>query len=130
MKLCYVVLAHANPAQLARTVDALRDGDNAVVVHVDARADLDAFQRAAGVRDVHWVADRVRPYHHSWGIVEATLRALRDARQSGADRYILLSGDSYPLRSQDYIRAYLARHDTTEWMNLLPLPAPQVLKGM
>lgn len=131
MSICYVVLAHAKPLLLAGLLHALDEPGNRVVVHVDARTDIDPFRQAAPDSErIAWVDDRVRPYHHGWGIVDATLRALRLGTQAGADRYVLLSGDSYPLRSSEYIAEFFARRPRTEWMNLLPLPAPQVLKDL
>jgi hypothetical protein len=122
VKVCYLILAHAHPGALRRLLGALKHAESRAVVHVDARADLDAFDRPDGTI---WIEDRAKPFHHGWGIVDATLRLLRTAPQ--ADRYVLLSGDSYPLRSQERIREVLADQDA-EWMNLLPLPAPQAKK--
>lgn len=125
------MLAHAKPGHLGTLLEALEHPDNHTVVHVDARADLVAFRRAAP-GNVEWVPNRVPVFHHGWQSVDATFRALQLVRHRSppADYYVLLSGDSYPLRSQDYIRDYLAARPGVEWINALPLPAPQVRKGL
>jgi Core-2/I-Branching enzyme len=127
--ICYLVLAHAKPSCLRRLIAELDDGVNRVVVHVDARSSLDAFQPCGSER-VSWVDQRVVAYHHGWGIVEATIRALDLGVTVAPDasHFVLLSGDSYPLRTQDYIRMYLCNDPDVIYMNLLPLPAPEVLK--
>lgn len=119
-----MILAHARPDALRRLLSALEHPDSTAVVHVDARADLNAFDGPDGTM---WIENRAVPFHHSWGIVDATIRLLRMAPR--ADRYVLLSGDSYPLRSQERIREVLSKQDA-EWMNLLTLPAPQVNKHL
>lgn len=124
MNVCYLILAHAHPDALSRLLSAVEHPDSTAVVHVDARADIDAFDGPDGTL---WLEDRAKPFHHSWGIVDATIRLLRMAPQ--ADRYVLLSGDSYPLRSQERIREVLAEQDA-EWLNLLQLPAPQARKHL
>lgn len=123
MKVCYLILAHAHPDALRKLLTALQHPDNTALVHVDARADLDTFSGPDGTL---WLENRAVPFHHGWGIVDATLRLLRAAPD--ADRYVLLSGDSYPLRSQRRVREVLAAD--TERMNLLPLPAPQARKHL
>ena len=128
--ICYLVLAHAKPNCLRRLITELDDGVNRIIIHVDARSSSSAFQQG-GSRHVTWVDQTVVAYHHGWGIVEATIRALRLGVTVAPDasHFILLSGDSYPLRSQDYIRAYLDNSPDLVYMNLLPLPAPEVLKS-
>ncbi len=127
MKVCYLVLAHTCPGALSELIVSLEHPDSTTVVHVDARSDLADFQRAAPDSNVLWVDDRVRCFHSGWSLVDATLRLLR--RAPVADYYVLLSGDSYPLRTQDRIHEFLASRNA-EWMNLLPLPSPQVNKGL
>lgn len=127
--ICYLVLAHAKPHCLRRLIAELDDGVNQIIVHVDARSSLAPFLPCGSER-VSWVEPRVAAYHHGWGIVEATIRALRLGVTVAPDasHFVLLSGDSYPLRSQDYIRTYLSNRPDVIYMNLLQLPAPEVLK--
>lgn len=125
MKVCYLVLEHAEPERLGALLEALSHPDSAAIVHVDVRADLDAFRHAAP-SDTLWLEDRIVGYHLGWAIVEATIRLLRAAPV--VDYYVLLSGDSYPLRTQGQIHRYLSSRGGSEWMSLLPLPAQQVRK--
>jgi hypothetical protein len=129
--ICYLVLAHAKPNCFRRLVAEIDDGVNRVAVHVDARSDLNIF-RPCGSEHVYWVDQRVAANHHGWGIVEGTIRALRLGFTIAPDasHFVLLSGDSYPLRSQDYIRRYLCADPDAIYINLLPLPAPEVLKTL
>jgi hypothetical protein len=115
MRIAYLLLAHRQPRQLARLLDALvgppaaHDGARRdhVFVHVDARRDAASFHdafatlpRTDDTRRVHWLADRVPVRWGGFSVVEATLALLRTAAAHGAlfDRYVLLSGADYPIQ--------------------------------
>ncbi len=124
MRICYLILAHAQPPALWRLLDALEHPTSTAVVHVDARADLSQFRQ---VRDwVTWVETRSKCFHHGWGIAEATLRLI--AAAPPADRYVLLSGDTFPLADQARVRSVIAAGGNAEWIDVIPFPAPYVRK--
>lgn len=131
MRVCYLILAHANPGQFGHTAAALDHQNSAIVVHVDRRVDDAPFRRATiDIDNLIWVKNRAVAYHQGWGIVDATLRALREGREATpAEYFVLLSGDSYPLRSQGYIQSYLQANKGTEWLNVVRFPAPDLDKA-
>ena len=88
---------------LARLVGALAGQGAAFYVHIDRKVDPAPFAQAlAAMRDVHFV-EPVRVNWMGFSIVEATLRLMRAARRQGYDRYSLLSGQDYPIRSNSSI---------------------------
>lgn len=101
----FAVLAHTEPELLARLVDRL--APHSVVVHVDARVPVAAFE---GLPRTVVVSDRVPVRWGGFSVVEATVRLYRAALAiAGPDEHIvLLSGQCYPARPLSEFAAHLA----------------------
>lgn len=98
------MLAHGEPTATARLVKALRHPSIELVVHVDAKSDVDAFYSAMDGRVV-FSQRRYDISRKCWSMVEATAELMRSARSLGRDfrTYSLLSGQDYPLTTADRI---------------------------
>jgi hypothetical protein len=119
MSIAYLVLAHTQPALLARLVDRLLDEDVHVFVHIDRRSDIKPFHAAlAGTESrwrghLHWARDRRKVAYFGFSTVEATLSLMKQATAfQRFATYSLLSGADYPIKSRSHIRAVLANTDT------------------
>jgi len=110
MKIAHLILAHAAPAQLSKLIGALEDEHAWFFVHLDRKADLNAFRFLLDRERVTLVADRVDVGWGAYSIVEATLRGFRTIIGSGIDfGYVnLLSGADYPLQSPSGIHDFFA----------------------
>ncbi len=112
VRVAYVVLAHADPAHLARMLGRLEDPRSHAFVHVDAKSGLGPFLDATRhLSRVTFLRDRVRVMWAGFSQVEATLRLLSaalDATSPGCGRFVLLSGADYPIACNDEIHATLA----------------------
>ena len=77
----------------------------------------------AGASNVLW-AKRVDCRWGEFSVIEATLNAVRALTQSGApfDFAVLLSGQDYPIRSNDYIARTLEEERGNCLMYLFPFP--------
>ena len=114
MRLAYLILAHAQPLQLARLVNALRCHGAVFFVHIDAKSDISPFLEAlcpTSHDDVHFVDDRAEVYWGGFGQIEATLRLMRDAMSHVPDvwRLSLISGSCYPLASNEELMGLCER---------------------
>jgi hypothetical protein len=121
----FVVLAHKQPAQVARL--AARLAPYPVHLHVDGGLPDAAFAAfAAAVRDAGNVGllPRHRSRWASWGLVAAALEGLRAAlsAQPAPSHVMLLSGQDYPLRSADAIGAFFRAHRETSFLPHWSLP--------
>ncbi|MBE2186430.1 MAG: hypothetical protein IAE99_06635 [Rhodothermales bacterium] len=100
---------------MRRLVQRLASPRASFEVHVDARVDATPFDAALdGVARAHRLpdADRVAGDWGAFGLLDATLRLLRAARERGPfDRYVLLSGADYPVRSVETIEQTLLGTD-------------------
>jgi hypothetical protein len=110
MAVTYLVLAHEEPAAVARLVARLQAPGHRVVLHVDRRVALAPFVLALQGFDALVLDDGQRRVCHwaGWSIAEAMLSLLGIAQaQAPADFYVFLSGADYPLRTPAAIEAAL-----------------------
>ena len=124
MTVAYLVAAHDNPAHLQRLIGALSSPSSKCFVHIDRKSDIEKFH---GLRahDVHITADRRSVYWADFSPIEATLVLLRAAMADPRrfDRFVLLSGADYPLRSAAAIERFFARNPGKEFIDLVAMPA-------
>ena len=116
MKNAYLIMAHHRPDLLHELIEALDDPRNDIYIHIDIKA-----------KDLNWniVAEKAKVVRISaisvnWGgytQVDCEYRLLKAALQDGHhDYYHLMTGVTYPIKSQDYINAYLEEHNGTEYV--------------
>ncbi|NJC27779.1 beta-1,6-N-acetylglucosaminyltransferase [Neolewinella antarctica] len=134
MNLHYLILAHTQPAQVRRLVDRLLGPNTYFYVNIDASVELQPFIEAfrGSPPEVNLLSDRER-YATSWGdisLVDATLNLLRLALATDKDGYcILMSGQDYPLRSNQRIRNFFQQRPTTNYLESFKLPTKLWCRG-
>jgi hypothetical protein len=131
MKVAYLILAHNTPRHLSRLVAALTSESSGFFIHVDRKSNEDDFRSAEGP-GVHFAEERVAVYWGDFSQVEATLVILRAALADPRDfdRFVLLSGSDYPLRSASYIEQFFARNADKEFINLVTMPSQEAGKPL
>lgn len=110
MKLAFLVAAHAHPRLLARLVRRLESPLSSIFIHIDRRVDIRPFEdvfREQKIEGIHWVP-RVLSGWGSYGQVKASLSLLREGLKYDpkAERFILLSGQDYPLMPAGKIASF------------------------
>jgi len=122
MGVAYCLLAHKNPAQIARLLRALEHPDNLVVLHYEKRAPRSEHQALAALaRDysnVHLLLSR--PI--LWGRfsqVGTQLEGLERCLELGGQwsHFITLTGQDFPLRPQSQIIDELKSVPTTSFLS-------------
>ncbi len=126
MKIAYLVLAHNTPTHLGRLVAALSSSDASLLVHVDKKASLAEYEPAALAGDVTFIEPRIPVYWADFSQVQAILLLIRAglADPRHFDRFVLLSGSDYPLRSAAEVERFFAANSDSEFINLVPMPWP------
>ena len=121
-ELACVVLAHSDPQQVHRLIEALDPFP--VFLHVDARATTDTFEAiTAGIPDRATVLRRKATAWATFGAVEAEIEGYRAATaHDGITHVVLLSGSDYPLASIAEIRETLRAHRGFSLGPVAPLP--------
>ena len=113
MTAAIMIMAHSQPSHFGRLLEALASEWAFIFVHIDAKADIKEFikQTPGGAKVLFLDANRrVRVWWGGFSIIRATLNLLESAINFGLDfdRYCLLSGSDYPIKSMDYIAAQFA----------------------
>lgn len=122
MRKHYLLLAHDQPDHVLRLVERLDDGEATFWLHLDARVDLDQWAVVTAHESVVVVQPRVRCLWGTWSMVEAQLAQVRACLAGGDPGYlVMLSGQSYPVKSNAHIDAYLSSHAELVHMDLWPL---------
>lgn len=121
MAVAFLVLAHDQPAHLARLIGALAGGPTRFFVHVDAKVDVEPFRARLGARpDVEIVPRRVAVHWGGFSIVRATLELLSASaghRGGRFGRHCLLSGADYPVKPRADVLAAL-EDERVEWLHV------------
>lgn len=131
MKIVYLIAAHANPVHLGRLITRLSTGSSSFVVHVDAKSELGDFLHLQGP-DVRFTPERIEVWWGDYSQVEATLMLLRTALEDPRhfDRFVLLSGADYPLRSTAAVERFFESHPQIEFMNVVEMPNDEAGKPL
>lgn len=119
MKIAYVILAHVDPNHIARLAKKVVAGtQHEVFIHVDLKSDIEQYERLLeGVPSVHFVRNRVKVYWAGYSSVEAIINAFREAVQRARfDRFYILQGLDYPIRTNACIENYFKRYGDTEFI--------------
>ena len=123
----YLVLAHGQAVQFRRLTEALR-AQGEVFAHIDAKADIDRFR----INDVRYTPQRIDVRWGGFSMVEATLALLTHALENDPDisRFVLLSGDSFPLAPPAAITTTLVGDSTTNYISTGALASPETMQSM
>lgn len=122
--IAYLVLVHRYPAQFKRMFKSIYDPANHYLIHVDKNsgpeleADIRRFLRGFPNSAI------LASHHARWGgysLVDAELRGMAQLLEMGADWefFVNLSGQDYPLKSQDEIATFLKRNRGKEFIKVL-----------
>lgn len=126
VRIAYLILAHKAPSHLVRLVRRLQGPDRAFVIHLDSKstdASWDDACRKLKQPNVFW-ADRVHCEWGEFGLVQAMLNSVETLcnTEFAFDFAVLLSGQDYPIKSNEYIENYLASRSGKCLMYVHPFP--------
>lgn len=109
-KIAYLILAHHQPAHLARLVRALSSPNARFFIHIDKKVDIASFRDHLGDNpQVEFLAERTAVYWAGFSMVTAVLQLMSAAVEWPENfRYlVLLSGSCYPIKSREAIEQRL-----------------------
>lgn len=122
--IAYFLLVHRYPTQFKRLFKAIYEPGNRYVVHVDKSSGTEMAQELSDFLDPYQNAEILAPKDALWGgysLVDAELRGMARLLQMGDQwsHYINLSGQDFPLKSQNYIRQFLAANPGKQFIRAL-----------
>lgn len=131
MKKAYVIMAHKNPLQVCRLVSRLNDGFSDFFIHIDKTVAIAPFEILKEISQVVQFVERADSKWGGFGFVQASLNGLKAVRDSNKhfDRVFLLSGQDYPIKSNDHINDFLEKYPKSVFIEYFPIPDYQKWNG-
>ena len=120
MRIAYLILCHTDPDHIKRLTDKITDrtGDEAFV-HVDGKCDVRPFAQALQENPHVHLTPRVPVYWGGYSAIEATILLFRTALAHAGqpfDRFVILQGLEYPIRSNAAIHAFFEENADKEFI--------------
>ncbi|HUI06190.1 MAG TPA: beta-1,6-N-acetylglucosaminyltransferase [Verrucomicrobiae bacterium] len=129
MNLAYIITAHKNPDQLVRLIERLDGEGTSFFVHVDKRTDARTYGRMVDglrpLRNVCFLEKRFKCHYMTlFSAVQAVIEGMNELfqRQILFDYLIYLSGQDYPIKTKDQIKAVLENANGRSYLSYWPLP--------
>lgn len=131
MEKAYIILAHKLPDQLYRLVERLDDNLSVFFIHVDVKADLLKFNRLSDFGDKVQLIKREDIEWAGINIIKAEINGLQAIKDSNRnfDRIILLSGQDYPIKSNDLINDFFKTSPYSIFFEHWPMPNHKIWEG-
>ncbi len=117
-QIAYILLCHKDVEAIIAQAERLTALGDVIAIHFDARATREAFDRLrTALKDnpnVVIPSKRVKCGWGEWSLVAASLCAVRAAVSAfpRATHFYMLSGDCMPIKTAEYVRAFLDERDT------------------
>lgn len=129
MRLAYIVSAYTRLEQVARLARRLQTANSCCLVHVDRKTSGAEYDElVASVRGLASVQllERHNCHWGGFGHVRVTLKGIEALRCQAVpfDYLILLTGQDYPIKSNEHIDRFLESGYPKSFMGFSPLPSP------
>ena len=118
MRIAHLILAHKNPGQLERLIDALSHPAFDFYVHLDKKANLDDFVYLSGKGNVYFIKKRVNVKWAGYSLVQAQLNGIQEIVDTKNYDYLnVLSAQDFPLKPPEYIFQFLKKNKGFEFIS-------------
>lgn len=126
MNIAYLIISYRNPLHLYRLIHKIISDSSSCFIHIDKKSNIEEFIQLEHDK-VHFSKNRIPVYWGTYSQIEAPLILLQQALEhtDTYDRFVLLSGSDYPLRSKVYIKKFFEDHIDEEFVNVVSLPNPE-----
>jgi len=122
-KIAYFILVHRLPKQFKKLFEAIYDTDNIYLIHLDKKTGSETNNEVrsflAGYPNVY-IQERSNVGWGGYSMVQAELNGMKYLLSINADWdfFINLSGQDFPLRTQDEIRTFLSKHKDSSFIKI------------
>lgn len=122
-KHAYLVLAHNQKKLLIELLKAIDDSRNDIFLHIDKKSDMDLEDLRKYVKNSRCYF--IERFSIGWGgqsLIQVTLRLLKKSTQiENYDYYHFISGQDFPLKSQEEIHHFFDNHRGLEFISCKPM---------
>lgn len=119
MKIAYLIQAHKNYKQICMLVDNLIDEYTDVYIHIDKKQDKlyeQLLEKYLNDNNIYIIENREVVNWSGFSQVKATLNLMNEASQKNYNYISLISGQCFPIKSNDYIRQFLNQNKGKEFI--------------
>lgn len=121
VKIAYLVIAYMDPEQLRRLTERLTRSSDAYI-HINASVEMAPFQKAMegmnGEGRAVFSEERYRIVWGGYSIIRAAFSMMEQAlKYEKYDRFVLLTGLDYPIKTDEQIQEFFQRHLHTEFVH-------------
>ncbi|MCO7176709.1 beta-1,6-N-acetylglucosaminyltransferase [Sporolactobacillus kofuensis] len=121
MKIAYLIIAHNNFEHLKRLIRSIQNENVFFFIHIDQKAPQISFDEFYHVQLIP------EQYSIKWGgfsMVKVTIELLKYAYHfDDFNRFVLLSGVDYPIRSNEYIENLFQKNPTINYIDTQLMPS-------
>ena len=131
MKKAYIIMAHKLPAQLCRLIERLNDNFSYFFIHLDKKADSNAFKCLDKFGEKVVYIERFDSRWGKTGIIKPLLAGFHAIKTSQLpfDRICLLSGQDYPIKSNEAIDYFFQHSNYSVFIDFFAIPNYQKWPG-
>lgn len=117
-------MAHKNPGQVYRLISRLNDGSSEFFVHIDKKVKPAPFEILREFGEIVHFIDRFDSKWGRLGLVRPFLCGMEAVKNTKRkfDRILLLSGQDYPIKSNEYINQFLKNSPYSVFVNFFEIP--------
>jgi glycosyltransferase involved in cell wall biosynthesis len=133
MTFAYLILTHKKPYQVLRLVNALTTENTYFIIHIDNKIDETPFRLSIGDREnIFFCKHRKTVNWAGFSQIEATMELIREmiVRIGFPDYVHLLSGQDFPIKSNECIFDYFEKNRGTNFIEYFSLPSDNWNDGM
>lgn len=132
----YAILAHKNPIQLKELISKLEYSNTYFFIHIDKKSSIDSFIKEIKGKNCFFIDHRKVCSWGTFSLVNATLELFKSIdlfmslnHKNANYHAILLSGEDYPVKSNDKIHDFLKNNENYSFINYWTLPYKQWWNG-
>lgn len=120
-KIALLCLVHKSPDQLMRLLKRIDDERFDFFIHMDQKSDIKPFLSSVKplkASHIHWVKNRVKTYFNDFSLVTATYNTMKEAYSDDYQYYVLLTGQDYPIKDNNYMYNILTASYPTAFIDM------------
>jgi len=116
MRIAHLILAHKNPSQLEKLIIALQHPAFFLYIHVDKKADIEAFEHLLKYNNVFFIKKRTKIFWAGYGTIQATINGIEEILPAKYDYINVISGQDFPLKTAKEIYQFFLDNNVKEFI--------------
>jgi hypothetical protein len=116
MKIAHLILAHKNPQQVERLMNAMQHPNFSFFIHVDQKTDQSSFLYLAQKQNTFLIKNRTKIYWAGYGTIQATINGFEEILQHDFDYINVISGQDFPIKSPQLMYDFIAERSGTQFI--------------